>query len=157
MIPLENKHLDSLKEEISFLNDMISNLLLTDKLDIPYSQLNLEKISPSDLLEKILGFFNQHQQKKIHITYQSDEKKYHKIDLTKMINCIKNILQNGFNYADSQKGLEISLFEREGGQEIIIQDFGPGISDVDKNHIFESFYRSDSSKSPYGFGLGLSI
>ena len=157
MVPLKNRHLNSLKEEISFLNDMISNLLLTDKLDIPYSQLNLEKISAHDLFEKIRGFFNQQQQKKIHITYLHDEQSILNVDLTKMIICVKNILQNGFNYANSQKGLEVSFLKTDNGQKITIQDFGPGISDVDKKHIFESFYRSESSKSTSGFGLGLSI
>ncbi len=159
MIPAESKHVDSLREEISFLNDMISNLLLTDKLDIPYSQLSLEEISFSDLLNKILGFFNQSQQKKIHITSMaiSDKKSVLKVDLTKMIICIKNILHNGFNYADTDKGLEVAVVQKNGGHKVMIQDFGPGISDADKEHIFESFYRSESSKSTSGFGLGLSI
>jgi len=157
MIPAESKHIDSLREEISFLNDMISNLLLTDKLDIPYSQLNLEEIAASDLLNKIVGFFNQEQQKKIHINPMARNAGLIKVDLTKMIICIKNILHNGFNYADTDKGLVISVLQKNEGHTIIIQDFGPGISITDQKHIFESFYRAESSKTTSGFGLGLSI
>ena len=74
-----------------------------------------------------------------------------------MIVCIKNIIQNAFKYADTKKGVHILIKEFSGFYKIHIKDFGPGISEDDKNHIFESFYRAPTSKKISGFGLGLSI
>ena len=64
MLP-ESKSRDELKGEISFLNELISNLLLSDKLDLPYSKLDIKEISVSDLIYKSLATFNDYQQNKI--------------------------------------------------------------------------------------------
>ena len=157
MIPPENKQTKELKEEIGFLNDMISNLLLTDKLDIPYSQLELEEISPSDFFKKVIGFFNQEQQKKIHLKEALPSGAVFSVDLTKMIICIKNVLQNAFKYGDSAKGVRVLIGLSQKNYKIEIQDFGPGILDEDRDHVFESFYRASGSKKISGFGLGLAI
>ena len=42
MLP-ESKSRDELKGEISFLNELISNLLLSDKLDLPYSKPDFQR------------------------------------------------------------------------------------------------------------------
>ena len=158
MIPPENKQVGELKEEIGFLNDMISNLLLTDKLDVPYSSLELEKISCLDFFNRVIGFFNHSQQEKIHLRFDLDENRSRfNIDLTKMIICIKNIVQNAFKYADTDKGVYVHVSVFENFYKISIKDFGPGISKNDKKHIFESFYRAKKSKKISGFGLGLAI
>ena len=157
MVPAGNKQVSALREEIDFLNDMISNLLLTDKLDIPYSQLDLERVAPLSFLNKIVGFFNQEHQQKIHLKSTVSKKDVFIIDETKMIICIKNILQNAFKYADTDRGVEVLVHREEGGFNISIQDYGPGIKEDDKKHIFESFYRSKGTSSISGFGLGLSI
>ena len=157
MIPPENKQTEELKEEIQFLNDMISNLLLTDKLDVPYSQLNLEKINHLDFLNKIVAFFNQDQQQKINIMTNVSHDSAFFIDETKMIICIKNIIQNAFKYANTDRGVDINVSQKGDCYYIGIQDYGPGIKDQDKEHVFESFYRSKSTSSISGFGLGLAI
>ncbi len=157
MIPPENKQTEELKEEIQFLNDMISNLLLTDKLDVPYSQLTIESINHLDFLNKIVAFFNQDQQQKINIMTNLDHSCAFFIDETKMIICIKNILQNAFKYAYTERGVDINVKQKGDCYYIGIQDYGPGIKDQDREHVFESFYRSKSTSSVSGFGLGLAI
>ena len=155
-LPSEEKKTVELKSEIAFLNDMISNLLLTDKLDIPYSKLQIEKIRFASFYEKILGFFNQDQQLKIHLKETGDEV-FLKVDLTKMIVCVKNIIQNAFKYADTDKGIAVGIKQDGAFYKITIQDFGPGIQKDDIPLIFDSFFRSKSAKPVSGFGLGLSI
>ncbi len=161
MIP-KNKQTAELQEEIVFLNDMISNLLLTDKLDLPYSKLDIGKVEVGDLFQKIIHFFNDEQQNKIHFT-NNLSKQFLYIDLTKMIVCIKNIVQNAFKYANTKEGVSITIYDGDECRpdlhvcNISIRDFGEGIPEEEQKKIFESFFRSSNFKNVSGFGLGLSI
>ena len=40
---------------------------------------------------------------------------------------------------------------------VSVRDHGPGIDDVDRDQVFDRFYRSASARSMPGSGLGLSI
>jgi two-component system sensor histidine kinase MprB len=38
-----------------------------------------------------------------------------------------------------------------------VRDHGPGISDADRPHLFDRFYRADAARGTPGSGLGLAI
>ena len=144
MLP-ESKSRDELKGEISFLNELISNLLLSDKLDLPYSKLDIKEISVSDLIYKSLATFNDYQQNKITFKETAEDSKV-LVDITKMVVVIRNIIQNSFKYADTDKGVKITLSKNQNGVVIKIRDFGPGINPKESEKIFEPFFRSGYTK-----------
>ena len=116
-------------------------------------ELDLEKIGVLDFLNRVVGFFNQDQQKRIHINTDLSNSSSLFVDLTKMIICIKNIVQNAFKYADTEKGVDISILLSKNMYIIEVQDYGPGINEEDKPHVFESFYRASVSKKISGFDI----
>lgn len=67
-----------------------------------------------------------------------------------------NLFDNACKYAPDQTAqVQISTDTRL--CRIIIQDQGIGISDADRLHIFEPFYRAQNALGYEGFGIGLSI
>lgn len=68
-----------------------------------------------------------------------------------------NLLDNAIRYGKPGGRVEISM-ERQGDRMLIsFLDDGSGIAGDQLPHIFERFYRADSSRSTQGFGIGLSI
>ena len=69
------------------------------------------------------------------------------------------LIDNGIKYSTDRK--EIAVAAGQSGQEmqIVVQDYGEGISDEDKKKIFNRFYRVDKARTREkgGNGLGLSI
>src|SRR5262249_60693816 len=63
---------------------------------------------------------------------------------------VANLLDNAAKW--SPPGAEVSVELRDG--ELTVRDHGPGIPDSDRPHVFERFYRSTSSRSMPGSGLG---
>lgn len=70
-----------------------------------------------------------------------------------------NLLENAAKYSPKASVINISWFQNKSDIRLSIEDHGEGISKEDQDHIFERFYRVDSSRSDIvlGTGLGLSI
>ena len=45
------------KEEIDLMEDMINNLLLSDRLSLPYSKLDFKKYTTREIVNKVLEMF----------------------------------------------------------------------------------------------------
>ena len=68
-----------------------------------------------------------------------------------------NLIENAIKYSPNGKSIKIKSKEVKDNVYISVIDFGPGIPQEQISHLFDRFYRADSSRSTNGFGLGLSI
>lgn len=78
----------------------------------------------------------------------------------KMKQVILNLFHNAVQHTDPEKGqIRVSLVKKDDGVLLSVQDNGHGISDSHLPHVFDRFYRSDSSRTRKygGAGLGLAI
>ena len=66
---------------------------------------------------------------------------------------VSNMVDNAVKFSASDSDIEIHV----GAKRIEVRDHGPGISDADKAHVFDRFYRAASTRSMPGSGLGLAI
>lgn len=89
------------------------------------------------------------------------EKKVRKVNIRGNVDAVSELatilIDNAIKYSGKGKKVIVSVTS-EG--DLIVKDFGVGISKEDMIHIFDRFYRADSSRSKDkidGYGLGLSI
>ncbi len=68
-----------------------------------------------------------------------------------------NLLDNAIKFTPSGGTITISLARTDSGIVLRVADTGCGISDADLPHVFRRFWRSDSSRSLPGNGLGLAL
>ena len=84
-------------------------------------------------------------------------------DFRQLATAVGNLVDNAVRYAPEGSRVALSLHQAEGpdGQvaEVSVTDEGPGIAEVERERIFERFYRVDSARSrdTGGTGLGLAI
>ncbi len=71
----------------------------------------------------------------------------------RLIRAVSNLLTNAVKFAPN--GGQIKVVTENGT--ITVSDSGPGISDADRPHVFDRFWRSASARALPGSGLGLSI
>ena len=155
MLP-EHKNRARLVDEVVFLEGMISNLLFSDKLSVPYKNLNFDNIKISNLIMKILDLINV-DSKKIKIMNSIPTVRV-VIDETKMIIAIRNLIDNALKYGDSLHPVEISIYQNNQNYIIDIKNYGEKIDSDDLNDILLPFFRSKKNKHGVpGFGLGLTI
>ena len=81
-------------------------------------------------------------------------------DADKVYQVVTNLLANARAHTPAGTAIHVSTYSTKDGSYVSVADNGPGLSAEDQLHIFERFYRVDSSRqrsSDDGSGLGLSI
>ena len=73
----------------------------------------------------------------------------------------RNLIENAIKYTPSGGRVTVTLASADGAAELAVADTGPGIPAVDRERIFDRFYRGDESRTPTretaGTGLGLAL
>jgi two-component system sensor histidine kinase MprB len=66
---------------------------------------------------------------------------------------VSNLIDNAAKWSPTDSPIEIAVANGT----ITVRDYGVGISDLDRPHVFDRFYRADEARSKPGSGLGLAI
>jgi len=71
----------------------------------------------------------------------------------RLVRAISNLLTNAVKFTPAGGTIRVRLTNGE----LTVADSGPGIAEVDRDHIFDRFWRAPSSRGLPGSGLGLAI
>ena len=72
---------------------------------------------------------------------------------TQFDRAIGNLVDNALKFCPTPDQIEINI----NGSRVDVVDHGPGISDADKLHVFDRFFRATATRALPGSGLGLAI
>ncbi|MDO4909908.1 MAG: HAMP domain-containing sensor histidine kinase [Corynebacterium sp.] len=134
--------------------------LVEDLLDLTRSEGNKLQLQQVDLLELALSVVTSlkaaHPGRQITVKNECGDIPFVEGDSMALRRVIINLVNNALVHAGKEATVTVAL--RPGGK-IAIIDNGVGMSPKDAQHVFERFYRTDSSRSREsgGSGLGLAI
>ena len=143
----------------SLLN-MINDLLDLAKAQAGRMELRIEKTSIGQLCESLVSFFIPlTQEKDLNVDLDvAEDIPVVMTDAGKVRQILYNLLSNATKFTD-QKG-EIKIFAKmldEKTVRIAVSDNGPGITEENKEKIFEKFRQADGSITRQGMGTGLGL
>ena len=81
-------------------------------------------------------------------------------DRDSLVDLVSILLDNAIKYSSKNGQVSLSVGKKDKSAVLIVKDNGQGIRAVDLPHIFDRFFRADSSRSKDssdGYGLGLAI
>ena len=157
---LEEEEKQGVNKEINFLQDMISNMLLSDKLSTPYIEdLDKKMILLNDLIQNTCDMFYRLDQKLEIINNSQEQEEYLDVDNYKMSLAIKNLIDNGIKYGNTNQLTQLIVNTTSSQIVITVKDFGAGITKEQIKEITKPLYRGRAAKeqNKTGFGLGLAI
>jgi signal transduction histidine kinase len=80
-----------------------------------------------------------------------------KFDEIMLNRALENLIENAIKYGDTSKSMALSVVQNYEGIVISLRNYNKlGITKQSLEHIFEPFYRGDTSRKGKGFGIGLS-
>jgi signal transduction histidine kinase len=145
-------------EECDNLINMINTMLDITEIESGVSEPEIENINVAQLINEACELFSPiANEKKINMTVNLQEELILRGDRKKLQRIVSNLLDNALKYTPEGGKISISASSDRGKVQIIFEDTGIGITETDLPHIFERFYRCDSSRSQKGAGLGLSL
>jgi len=161
VISEENRHyLDIIRRNTDRMINIISDLLFLSELEEKSIKLEPAEVDLKILLEGTIKIFEQKlKEKSLSLNVDIDaELPLIKADPFKLEQMFINLIDNAIKYTE-KGGIKISLKEKDGEIEIVIEDTGIGIANEHLSRVFERFYVVDKSRSKKfgGTGLGLSI
>lgn len=144
---------------VSRLGKLVSELLELARLDSLDLTAEKEPFPLADLVNDILMDFQEMAERKgIDLTADIEESTVLvNGDIRLLERAIQNIIDNALKFTPSGGTVHIRLDRIGEMVRLSASDTGPGISPGDLPHIFERFYRADSSGVQAGVGLGLAI
>lgn len=157
-IEVNEKELSVWKNQVENLEAIISNIGGMIDANKEENRANIEDFEISELINQIvIGLKPQFDKKNINLTLLSKKKVHMKSDQYKLSQSIYNLLTNSCKYTPNNGSVFIDYKEENDRLILNIKDSGLGISNFDKDKIFDAYYRSGNALQIKGEGIGLFV
>jgi two-component system, OmpR family, sensor kinase len=146
-----------IKDDITAINDLVTATLDYAILERAEMTLNIGAHNFTTLIPAIVDAVRRDTPPEIRMAcdVQSDADKVN-CDVHLIEAVLKNLLYNASRYA--RRSIDVTFSAREGLNQLLVDDDGPGIPEQDRKRAFESFVQLDGTRNKKtGFGLGLAI
>ncbi len=143
----EQKRLDALRSDIEELDGLIEEILLMSRLDSANSRLVTEAVDLEQIIDEECERFPD-------IEFNGSAPMIDgNAGLLKRV--VRNLIGNAFKHG--KPPVIVELGQSDDHVFVTVTDHGNGISEADKQKIFERFYRGADRQNVEGYGLGLSL
>lgn len=161
---LSDNDLDK-KSQIEFLNKnrnqleriewLVTTLLKISRLDSGMVTLKRDNINIKDLIKKTIEPIKIMAELKNILIETNVETSNFYLDFNWTLEALTNILKNACEHTHNNGSIKIEVNENPLYLNIKIIDNGVGISESDKKHIFDRFYKGKTNKDSIGIGLNM--
>ena len=152
--------LSSCLEEVDKVQSIVKNLLMLTYIEKESLKNKFVTHALDDILLRAVDeLIVMASQKKINLEITQLDIIQLKCDDILLKTVFTNLIENAIKYSPSHTTITLSLIKEEHSALFCIEDEGSGIEEDKLPHIFERFYRADTSRSKHikGYGLGLSL
>lgn len=151
--------LHQIKDSSSTLLDLVNDLLDSAKIESGNIQLFKEMSNIEEILQDQVDYYARPAEQK-NINLSSDIEVglgQVNIDPGKIRQLLNNLISNGIKYTPEGGSVKVGAQRTGEGIRIYVEDTGRGVSEADKDMIFDKYKRLKQGSAEEGTGLGLAI
>lgn len=156
----QSKIIETIKEDVHKLNDLVSNLLKISQLQSDRAILDIKPCNIIELIDNsVSNYISQAEEKQINLHYEICEDLPNiMVDEEKIIWVLNNLVSNAIRYTENKGKILIGAYTKNEEMYVYVKDTGRGIPEQYLNKVFEKFVRVEGFEIlPESNGLGLSI
>jgi K+-sensing histidine kinase KdpD len=148
-----------LEQQIFRLDRLVQDVLNAAQIESGEIGINVEPISIFHTIHQVVEQFQTRTSDREVTVQEKPGMPLVLADSLRISEVLVNLLDNADKYTAQNKEISIDVRADQTEVSVAVRDFGSGIPLRDINHLFEKFYRTDSSdsQSAYGYGLGLYV
>ncbi|HNB23939.1 MAG TPA: ATP-binding protein, partial [Candidatus Melainabacteria bacterium] len=148
-----------LESTVSWLIELISNLLDIDKIEAGLAELELRQVSIKELVGKAHAALEALAEKRNVLVELPDIDATINADSDMFLRVITNLLSNAIKFAPENSRVKVEIENVDGFVEMRIVDAGKGIAPENQQAIFERFrqVRGEGDNKTRSSGLGLAV
>jgi signal transduction histidine kinase len=144
--------------EIERLSELVDVVLDLSRLESGAAALRVESIDVDALLlDAVASAATEEQAARVTVVpapalvYVGDRARLHQV--------VCNLVDNALRFSPADTTVVVAATATPTGMRVSVTDHGPGISELERDRVFERFYRTDDARSSAtgGTGLGLAI
>jgi two-component system sensor histidine kinase BaeS len=159
-VALADDMLDDMGRAVRSMEGVVEDLALAARPVLQPIALTMSPVSLEPLLRGLISrFWTQAEAHGIRLRLEIESSPGEVLaDEGRLFQIMANLVENALKFTPA--GGEVTIGARRSGRrvELIVRDSGPGISDHDREHLFEPFYQGEGGQRiKSGLGLGLAI
>ena len=148
--------IESTVAECERLSGIVDNLLFLARADSAREHIERTLFNGRAAIEKITAYYRTLAEDR-NVTLLCDGQGEVYGDQLLFSRALGNLLENALRFTPPGGTVRVSIGVRDAHCEISVSDTGAGIPPEHLPRVFDRFYRADSSRTPHGAGLGLSL
>ena len=153
----EKKQLISINRKIKSTNFLIESLLKLSKFDANTIEFNNSEYKINKIIESVednLRDLLDLNDVTLNITGNKKDALY--CDHHWLVEALTNIVKNCIEHSKPGDSIDINYSKSELLTKITIKDYGTGMNEKDRKHLFDRFYKGENS-NPNSIGIGMSL
>jgi signal transduction histidine kinase len=151
-------NLVSTLEEIERMSRIVSSLMTITRLDAGGERMDLQVIDLSALVRTTMEHMRLlAEEKDLPLTCACETGVFVHADPMRLKQVLVNLIDNAIKYTPATGRVEVSVFSDGDHAVFRVSDTGVGISEEDRERVWQRLFRADPSRGERGLGLGLSL
>jgi signal transduction histidine kinase/ligand-binding sensor domain-containing protein/DNA-binding response OmpR family regulator len=153
------KKLNTVNKNAEQLLQLINALLDFRKLDVGAESLRLQSGDFVNFIRELCLPFREYAiDRRMNFIFSTEiEVLQRQFDPDKVQKIVLNLLSNAFKYTPDGGSIKVSIYREDERVCVSVSDSGQGISNTDKEHVFERFFQASQKQDKTGSGIGLHI
>jgi PAS domain S-box-containing protein len=154
------KHINYIKSAVDDMKLILEDFLSLGKLEEGLIKINIVEFASAELFSEIRNINNEmerHCKKGQQILFRHSGLYTARVDIKLLKNIMVNLISNAIKFSPENSVININCELQKQNFLVSVKDNGIGISEEDRLHLFERFFRAKNAVNIQGTGLGLHI